>query len=216
MEFIASQMDVYTLTIIGVLLAIGIGGGIWLYARKTRHPRHIKKVLESLGLKYSKDIVLPDGVDGWVFIDYLLLLPNGVAVLDIHNSEGHLFGGKSVDQWSQVVSHKTYKFTNPLYANQIQCQAVIWNVAQHIPQQEEPQSEQQSDNPEDWQTFGRIVFSNAGNFPKGIPSQVSMIDDLKSDLEKLTDITKPIAEPIRQMWDKLHDISRSTRTDLSR
>lgn len=215
MEFIASQVDVYTLTIIGVLLAIGIGGGIWLYAKKNRHPRHIKKVLESLGLEYSKDIVLPDGVDGWVFIDYLLLLPNGVVVLDIHNSEGHLFGGKSVNQWSQVVNHRTYKFINPLYANQIQCQAVIWNVAQYMERQEEQQREQHSETPEAWQTFGRIVFSNAGNFPKGIPSQVSMIDNLKSDLEKLTDITKPVDGSIRQIWDKLHDISRSTRANLS-
>jgi hypothetical protein len=208
MEFAASQTGIYVFTTIAALLVIGIGGYIWLYTRKTRHQRHIVKVLKALELKYVKDIVLPDGVDGWVFIDYLLLVPNGVVVLDIHSSEGHLFGGKSVDQWSQVINHKTYKFANPLYANQTQCQAVIWNMAQ--------QKEQHSENPEDWQTFGRIVFSNAGNFPKGIPSQVSMIDDLKSDLEKLTDITQPAGEPIRQMWDKLCEISQSTRADLSR
>lgn len=211
MEFAASQTGIYVFTIIAALLVIGIGGYIWLYTRKTRHQRHIVKVLKSLDLKYVKDIVLPDGVDGWIFIDYLLLVPNGVVVLDIHNSEGHLFGGESVDQWSQVVSHKTYKFANPLYANQTRCQAVIWNMAQQVAQQKE----QHSENPEDWQTFGRIVFSNAGNFPKGIPSQVSMIDDLKSDLEKLTDITQPAGEPIRQMWNKLCEISQSTHADLS-
>ncbi len=213
----ANKTDVYIFATIAILLIIGIGSYIYLRFRKTKHQRHIQNVLESLGLKYVNDIVLPDGVDGLAFIDYLLLVHNGVVVLNIHNSEGHLFGGKSVDQWSQVVNHKTYKFENPLYANQTQCQAIIWNVAQQIEQQREQQEEQEGQHnepPENWQTFGRIIFSNAGNFPKGIPDQVSMIDTLKSDLETLTDITKPIDEPVRQMWAKLNDLSRSTRAGL--
>lgn len=194
------QTNVYIY--VGIVAIVVVGFGIFLCRQftKNKHQRHIEKTLESLQLKYIKDIVLPDGVDGLAFIDYLLLIPNGVVVLDIHYNKGHLFGGESIDLWSQVVNQRTYKFANPLYANQHKCQAVSWNVKPLIK------------NNENWTAFGRIVFSNAGNFPKGIPEHVSMIDDLHSDLEKLTDMTQPVSDSARDLWDKLHDLSRSTKT----
>ena len=204
MESDVSQANIYIFAGIASLFVVGFIVFVWKHLKKTRHQRHVEKVLESLKLKYIKDIVLPDGVDGLVFIDYLLLVPNGIVVLDIHYSEGHLFGGETVDQWSQVVNNKTYKFNNPLYDNQNECQAVIWNIDQ--------QKDLQEENNKTWETFGRIAFSNAGNFPKGIPEHVSMIDRLHSDLGALTEITQPVGDSMRSIWDRIHDISRATQT----
>lgn len=205
METLRLQAGFYGLLVVALLIIIG---AVW-YARvqinKSRHLRHIHKVLESLGVKYLRDIVLPDGLEGAVFIDYLLLVPDGVVVLDINYAEGHLFGGISVDQWSQVINNRTYKFNNPLYSNQTKCQAVLWNVKNNLGE------DKVSD---DWQAHGWIAFSNAGNFPKGIPENVSMIDELKDNLEKSLALSAPVNTNNQNIWDKLHDLSITTKAEL--
>lgn len=169
-----------------------------------------KKIIESLGVKYLHNAVFPDGIDGLVFIDYLILAPSGFIVLDVNHIEGLLFGGETVDQWSQVVNNKTYKFNNPLYANQQKCQAIIWNIEQHAGNENKP----------DWQNHqhihGWVTFTNAGNFPKGIPSQVSMIDELKQNLGELITSNQTVSSELNEMWDQLHNISISTRAKNAR
>lgn len=208
MAFTLEENRIYILAAVALILLAGTGWYIYRHMRKTRHQRHLQSVIASLGLPYIRDAVLPDGVDSLAFIDYLIQLPDGVIVLDVENSKGHLFGGKSVDQWSQVLNNRTYKFNNPLYANQSKCQAVIWNVA-NIRKQDQ-------DDTSDWHTHGWVVFSNAGNFPKGIPDRVSMIDDLKENLAPLMNSELNISESIRKTWDALHNVSVNTRTELTR
>lgn len=203
----ANNTGLYILSAIALLLIVGSGLYFWRQAQKNRHQRHIVNVLESLGVKYLKDVVLPDGLDGLAFIDYLLLVPNGVVVLDVNHIEGHLFGGERVDRWSQVVNNKTYKFENPLYGNQKKCQVVSWNAEQILADN--------GDDPSHWHTHGWITFSNAGNFPKGIPAQISMIDDLKTNLEQAAELGQPVTDETCRVWDALHNLSIATRAGLS-
>lgn len=207
METLRTDAGFYGLLVVAVIVVVG---AIW-YIRKqlkaSHHQRHVQKVLESLGLKYLRDVVLPDGLEGMAFIDYLLLVPNGVIVLDINYSEGHLFGGNTVDQWSQVINNKTYKFHNPLYDNQTKCQAVLWNVEKILGD---------SFNNINWKAHGWVAFSNAGNFPKGIPDQVTMIDDLKTNLENNLNLSDPVNDITHDVWDKLHDLSITTRAQARR
>lgn len=210
MGFVSIEVVFYIFEAIVALGFLAIVFYFWKQARKSKHQRHTRKVVESLGVKYLHDVVLPDGVDGLVFIDYLLLVPTGFVVLDTQYSSGHLFGGETVDQWSQVINNRTYKFNNPLYANQTACQAVQWNL-QHNIESANPSADRQ------WQVHGWVAFSNAGNFPKGIPAQVSMIDELKTNLAPLlTDNNyenKEIDEKLQQAWDLLHSLSISTQAE---
>jgi len=196
----------YIVEAIAALGLLGVIFFIWTQVKKGRHQRHSQKVIESLGLKYLHNLVFPDGLDGLVFIDYLLLSPSGFIVLDIEHIEGHLFGGETVDQWSQVVNNKTYKFDNPLYANQRKRQAISWNIEQQT----------DIDNKPDWQVHGWVGFTHAGNFPKGIPNQVSMIDDLKNNLGDLISTEQPVSEALNKAWDALHNLSISTRVENAR
>lgn len=212
MEFSLQSHRVYILAAIALLLLVCAAWYSWRYHRKTRHQRYVKSVIESLGLRVIHDVVLPDGLDGLVFIDYLLLVPGGAIVLDVENSKGHLFGGKSIDQWSQVINNHTYKFPNPLYANQTKCQAVMWNVSNLCEQNQDEDANWQTS---EWNTHGWVVFSNAGDFPKGIPSQVSMIDTLADNLEPLIRDADKTPESIRKIWHRLHDLSVTTRAELT-
>lgn len=209
MPSVSIETAFYALEAITAICLVGIIAYIWKQSRKTRHQRHVRKVVESLGVKFIRDVVLPDGIDGLVFIDYLLLVPTGFVVLDLRYSAGHLFGGETVDQWSQVINNKTYKFNNPLYSNQSECQAVIWNTQNKIG------SAATQSNPQ-WDTYGWVVFSNEGNFPKGIPAQVSMIDELKDKLGTLLDADKTIDDDLQTAWDGLHNLSLTTRAENTR
>ncbi len=171
MGSVSIEMVFYVLEAITALVLIAVIFYFWKQSLKNKHQRYFHKVVDSLGVKYLRDVVLPDGIDGLVFIDYLLLVPGGFVVLDTQHSEGHLFGGETINQWSQVINNKTYKFDNPLYDNQHACQALQWNLQHTVKAENSPANTH-------WQTQGWITFSNAGNFPKGIPAQVSMVDDL--------------------------------------
>ncbi|WP_455217987.1 nuclease-related domain-containing protein [Kaarinaea lacus] len=207
MEASGSQAGFYGLLVVAVIVVIGAAWYIFQQVKKSQHQRHVHKVLESLGVKYLRDVVLPDGLEGMAFIDYLLLAPDGVVVLDIHYSEGHLFGGNAVDQWTQVINNKTFKFNNPLYDNQAKCQAVLWNVENILGDSAKEMN---------WKAHGWIAFTNAGNFPKGIPDHVSMIDELKNDLQTRLNLSDQVNESTLELWDKLHDLSITTRAEANR
>ena len=180
------------------LLALGVAGYyFWRQNLASQHQRHVATVIQGLGVDYLRDVVIPDGIDGLAFIDYLLLTPKGLIVLDIKHQDGVLFGGVAVDQWTQVISGKTYKFPNPLYLNQNHRQAVEWNT-------------------KDIDVFGQVVFSNAGQFPKGIPEGCSMIDELATDLSLLLDSGNAVNPVIQQAWQRLRELSITTRASLGR
>ena len=206
MEFLDTQAGLYSMVALGVVFFAATGWYFWRQFQKSQHERQIHRTLESLGVKYLHDIILPDGIEGYTYIDYLLLTPNGIVVLDINFSEGHIFGGESVDKWTQVINNKTYKFDNPLYNNQTKCQAVLWNINNNI-------SEDDGTN-NNVETSGWIAFSSAGNFPKGIPDQVSMIGDLKNDFKERFNIGADTNESTQKIWDQLHDLSIATRKDV--
>lgn len=196
MEYVVENLGLIGLSITAAVVIIAAAWYFWCQHKKSRYERQVEKTIQSLGVEYLKDTVLPDGVDALAFIDYLLLAPKGFVVLDIKHLNGLLFGGVNVDHWTQVVKGKTYKFNNPLYAHQHNCQAVQWNG-----------------NGID--VFGRVVFSNAGSFPKGIPKGVSMIDNLKTDLAELLS-DSPIPDGQRKVWERLRDTSIATRAGLPR
>jgi hypothetical protein len=206
MESVSIEVTFYVLAAVTALVLVVVIFFFWKQSRKNRHQRHAHKVVDSLGVKYLRNVVLPDGIDGLVFIDYLLLVPGGFVVLDTQHSEGHLFGGETIDQWSQVINNKTYKFNNPLYDNQRACQAVQWNLQHTIKAENSPADTH-------WQIHGWVAFSNAGNFPKGIPTQVSMIDELKNSLAPFINNDNSIDEHLRKAWDALHHLSITTQTE---
>ncbi len=206
MGSVSIEVVFYVLEAIAALGLIAVIFFFWKQSRKNKHQRHAHKVVDSLGLKYLRNVVLPDGIDGLVFIDYLLLVPGGFVVLDTQHSEGHLFGGETIDQWSQVINNKTYKFNNPLYDNQRACQAVQWNL-QHTTKAENSPADTH------WQVHGWVAFSSAGNFPKGIPAQVSMIDELKNNFSPLIHNSSSIDAHLQKAWQTLQQLSITTRKE---
>jgi hypothetical protein len=152
------------------------------YLKRTVEYRTIKRIVKGWKGQFLNNVVLHDGLDSYIFIDYLIKLPNLILVINTYNYEGYLFGGESVDQWAHLVRYKSYKFDNPLYK-------LFESI--HV----------LKDRVRDTRVEGRIVFSNNGSFPKGIPTGVSLLDTLKDDISQLVNSSQEMVSD--DIWESL-------------
>lgn len=73
-----------------------------------------RRRLHRLALDTCHDFVLPDGVDGYVHIDYALLRPEGIHVVDLLEGTGRLIAGDRLPEWSLTGKRRRFTFPNPL------------------------------------------------------------------------------------------------------
>lgn len=168
---------------VSLLLLLVIAIIVRRHLRATREERKIKRTMLKVSYQLMPNVELPDEVEGSVHIDYLVLTPGGIVVMDVQNYRGILFGAENIDYWTQLVGHKSYKFDNPLPYNQVRVQSVKARVP-------------------DVHVEGRVVFSSAGSFPKGIPPGVSVVDDLQKDLAHLFG-SEEVPASLKGAWDAL-------------
>ncbi len=120
-----------------------------------RIKRHVKK----LGSKTLSNIKLPDGVDGEVYIDHIVLSGEKLIVLDVKQFDGLIYGNENLDQWTQVVNQKNFQFKNPL----MQIQNHVLAVRSIVPELD---------------IEGAVLFAGSSHFPKRRPEGVLVLNDL--------------------------------------
>ena len=172
--FIVYSVAIFVVLVLVVVLFI---------VRRNADKHNIKSIIKDIGNDFIQDVALPDGMDGYVFVDYLVLTPTGILVVDVENYNGFLFGGDHIDEWTQMIGHKSYKFKNPLPHHQQNVQSVISHTGT-VPVQ------------------GRLVFTSEGSFPKGIPDGVSTAGSLKQDVSKSV-VGNSIPAIFQEVWKEL-------------
>jgi hypothetical protein len=141
-----------------LLLALGFFG-LRAYQRRARR----KSLLARLGrvaLAAAHQVLVPDGMGGFIHIDHVLLTPRGILVLDTRRVTGLIFGGDQMSDWTVMGRGHRYTFDNPqpaLYDRIAAVKAVVGDVP----------------------VEGRLLFSNVGKFTKGIPKWVVMLDGIE-------------------------------------
>lgn len=178
---------------VGLLVAAAVVLVIWI-VYKLRHPSDqakVEKSIKEIGDGYIKDVVLSDGLYGYHFIDYLVLLPGKILVLAVQDYEGYIFGGEKIEKWAQVVNNRSFNFDNPLINTHHYIQAVR-GICDNV------------------EIVNRVVFTSKSSFPKGIPPGVVELKNLKKELEALKG---PSVEPnpAKLMWDKLLENSKQQK-----
>jgi hypothetical protein len=141
------------------LLAAGGYWGVRAYQRRARR-RALLARLERLAFEAAHQVLVPDGMGGFIHIDHLLLTPRGVLVLDTRRVAGLIFGGDQMSDWTVMGRGRRYTFDNPqpaLYDRIAAVKALVGDVP----------------------VEGRLVFSNAGKFTKGFPKWVLMLDGIE-------------------------------------
>ena len=154
------------------------------------HERRLAKAIRLLGLKSIRNVILPDGVGGSAFIDYLVLQTERILVVMLKRYRGTIFCADNIDQWTQLVGQRSFKFPNPLRQNEVDVQSVR-NIAKNA------------------DIEGVILFHGQCDFPKGKPEQVLMVPEVIENMNK----TKAIqSEKIGSEWDLLMSAVKNHQT----
>jgi len=142
------------------LVLLGTGGYVAYeaYQRSARRRRLLAR-LERIGYQAAHQVLVPDGMGGFIHIDHLLLTRRGVVLLDTRRVAGLIFGGDQMSDWT-VMGRRRYTFDNPqpaLYDRMAAVKALVGDVP----------------------VEGRLLFSNLGKFTKGKPKYVTMMDGIE-------------------------------------
>jgi hypothetical protein len=147
---------------IGAVVLLLLGGGFWglrAYRRRARRGALLAR-LERVAFEGVHQVLVPDGMGGFIHIDHLLLTPRGVLVLDTRRVAGLIFGGDQMSDWTVMGRGRRYTFDNPqpaLYDRIAAVKALVGEVP----------------------VEGRLLFSNVGKFTKGKPKWVLMLDAIE-------------------------------------
>jgi hypothetical protein len=133
--------------------------GLRAYQRRARR-RALLVRLERVAFEAVHQVLVPDGMGGFIHIDHLLLTPRGVLVLDTRRVAGLIFGGDQMSDWTVMGRGRRFTFDNPQPALYDRI-AAVKALTGEVPVE------------------GRLLFSNVGKFTKGIPKWVLMLDGIE-------------------------------------
>ena len=156
--------------------------------RKRDSSCQIVTILKSQIRAEIKDFIIPDGIGGLLEIEHLMLIDQGLLLIETYPMGGNLFGSEKIDQWTQIIHGRSFKFANPLRHIRTSRQA-IKVLAPKIP------------------IFCRIIFTTDAIFPKGKPDEVSILDSLAEDMQ-LINAEPVIIDEAQQYWDRIMRIAR--------
>lgn len=146
----------------------------------------LNKLIKNIGKESLHNIVIPDEVDGNIFIENLILMPTEIIVLSVKRYRGLIFAAEKIDIWTQVIGNKSYKFENPLHhieANIIAVKNLVENV----------------------EMGKKVLFLQGSEFPKGKPDNVVSIDDIKK--WKREELKEKVPAALQHDWASLSELA---------
>lgn len=174
-----------------VLLA-AIGAVLWW--RATAVAREVERTLRTVARDAVRGVVVPEGVDGPVYIECVLVGARALVVLDLRDVRGAVFGAEKMDEWTVLDGVKRFTFRNPLVALHDRVNALRHHLGDEVEVQ------------------GRIVFSPRAAFPKGMPPRAVALRDLASDLsDAIGPADVPVAPAVERALEKLLPLGASAR-----
>jgi hypothetical protein len=171
---------------------------LWLlypWFDRGRAERRVRATIARMGKSALRDVSLDNGVEGFVFIDYLVLTPREILVVSLMNARGIVFGGEKIESWARVVGRRTHKFPNPLEASKERVLAVKY----HVPEVE---------------VRGLVLFGENSAFPKGKPDGVMVPQEITTDAASWEQALIPAR--VQAAWDKLAEMARRGEETYSR
>jgi hypothetical protein len=157
---------------------------LWLLYRNRRNRnRTLEGVLKVIAYDRMNNLIIPNGDEGEILIDHLLLTSQGLLIVDIKDVTGTVFGSDKMQDWTVISSDRRYTFSNPQPALYDRI-AAVRHIVRRVP------------------VAGRILFLDGAEFTKGVPGLVCSLDDL---LEQFGENDKSAAtvkiEAFKPHWD---------------
>jgi len=164
-------------------LAVIVVAGLWIWYRRRVGGNRLRKVLSEISHDRIDGLLIPNGDDGEIEIDHLLLTSQGLLIVDIKEAVGTVFGSDKMMEWTVIGDERRYTFPNPQTALYDRI-AAVRHIVRQVP------------------VAGRILFLDGADFTKGIPGMVSNLDEL---LEEFGESDKAVAkvkvDAFKPHWD---------------
>ena len=168
----------------------------WLwYIKRRARKRSVDGVLKEIGYDRINGLVIPNGDEGEILIDHLLLTSQGLLIVDIKDVQGTVFGSDKMQDWTVISSDRRYTFSNPQPAlfDRI---AAVRHIVRQVP------------------VAGRIVFIDGAEFTKGVPGLVCDLDELLEKFgEKNKSAAKVKVEAFKPHWDLVRKAALNIQVD---
>jgi hypothetical protein len=150
----------------------------------------VSRKLRRYCAEVADDLILPDGRGGLTQVDHFALTPTGLLVVETKNYGGLILGQARDQTWTQCIGRQRHKLQNPLRQNYGHIKTVQ-ALAPGVP------------------VSGLVVFANRAQFPKGQPSGVVMLSDLRRMAGQ--DVGADVPQTYRQAWEAVVAQSRTDR-----
>jgi len=176
---------------LGIVLLIVV----WILHRRRNSGSRLKKVLNEISHDRIDDLLIPNGDEGEIQIDHLLLTSQGLLIVDIKEAVGAVFGSDKMKEWAVISNKRRYTLSNPQAALYDRI-AAVRHIVRQVP------------------VAGRILFLDGAEFTKGVPSLVSNLDEL---LEEFGEADKAAAkvkvDAFKPHWDLVRKEALGTQVD---
>ena len=165
---------------------------VWLiYRRRAGRKRSLTNVLRQIGFERIDNLVIPNGDDGEIQIDHMLLTANGIVILHVKDVIGTVFGSDKMQDWTVISEDRRFTFANPQPALYDRI-AAVRQIVREVP------------------VAGRVVFLDHAEFTKGVPDLVCSLDDLLEEFgENDRTSAKVKVEAFRPHWERIRRYSRA-------
>jgi len=120
--------------------------------------------LNRLGLKQVSNIQWPDGLGHYFTIDRLIMHRDGISLLIYKRYPGKIFCADNINDWTQMLGKRSYRFKNPFSDLDYQIKAVS-SCIPGVP------------------VNGYLFFDHHAEFPKGHPEWVIHHKNLPAELQ---------------------------------
>ena len=153
-----------------------------------------QRSLDRIGSEQLRNLVCPDGLDGYFVIDRIALLQDAIVVIAYRPYGGHIFCAERISEWTQVLGQKSFKFENPLFdlANQL---ASLRLQIGNLP------------------IFAYLFFDSSAEFPKGRPENVLRAGEIPAAM--LGDNLATASPDIQAAWEQLKRLHQENSHERS-
>lgn len=163
-----------------ILMAVAVAFATVVILRR-KAQRRLDAQIEAIAYDMMKDVLVPNGMGGYLHVPYLLLTERGLLVVDLLDVPGAIFGGDQLIQWTAIGRKRRYTFTNPQHGLYDRMAAVRLLTG---------------DVPVD----GRLVFTLRGEFPKGRPRSVLRINELADQYPVVDRLRGNVVAAFNDVW----------------
>jgi hypothetical protein len=171
------------LTLALAIIAAGLLAMLVFLIRR-RRAGGLETRLAAVSRDVISNVLIPDGEGGEIHLDYVLLLPDRILLLDIRQLTGNVFGSDTMQDWTVINGSRRFTFANPQHALYDRLAA----LRRLLPGA---------------QISGVIAFGSGAIIKKGMPTDVTELESLLTKLQRLAGPANAASPALDDAWVRL-------------